>query len=242
MARLPRIVLLGIPQHIIQRGNNRQAVFFKDADYRLYLDALHEAAERYGCAIHAFVLMTNHVHVLATPSGEHALSRLMQSVGQRYARHVNTTYNRTGTLWEGRFKSAVVESDRYLLACMRYIELNPVRARMVDTAAAYRWSSHGANGQGMESTLVTPHAVYHALGASDAIRQKHYLELFTAGVEPDEIDRIRSATRNGEVIGSAQYCERMVETLGRRVIKSGHGGDRRSSSFRGAGASSALTP
>ena len=141
MARRPRHVIPGQAIHLIQRGNNRQAVFFANADYRLYHEVLEDAALRYGCAIHAYVFMTNHVHLLLTPSTHDGPSRVMQSVGRRYVRHVNTSYRRTGTLWEGRFKSAIVDSERYLLTCSRYIEANPVRAGMVDSPERYPWSS-----------------------------------------------------------------------------------------------------
>jgi putative transposase len=127
-----------LAQHIIQRGNNRQAVFFAEADYRLYLDSLQQAATRYDCGVHAYVLMTNHVHLLVTPYTEGGLSRLMQSVGRRYVRYVNSMYRRSGTLWDGRFNAALIDSERYLLTCMRYIELNPVRAGMVYHPGGYR--------------------------------------------------------------------------------------------------------
>ena len=148
MARQPRIYVQGVPQHLIQRGNNRQPCFFTNADRNLYLRWLSQAASKYGAEIHAYVLMNNHVHLLITGTEEGALGRVMQSLGRRYVRYVNKTYDRSGTLWEGRYRSNIVESDRYVLACYRYIELNPVRAGIVDNPDEYGWSSFGFNGEG----------------------------------------------------------------------------------------------
>jgi putative transposase len=232
MARLPRNLVPGLAQHVIQRGNNRQAVFFVDGDYRLYLDALHEAATHYDCAIHAYVLMTNHVHLLLTPRMEGGLSRMMQSVGRRYVRYINSIYRRSGTLWEGRFKSAVIDSERYLLTCMRYIELNPVRAGMADSPDGYRWSSFRSNARGVPCKLITPHALYRALGSSDTECRRTYRSLFEACIDPDALDRIRTATQSGGVIGNQGFREQIARALKRRVEKLPHGGDRKSAAFR----------
>ena len=160
MARLPRFSLTGVPQHVIQRGNNRQACFAADEDYRFYLDCLRDASQRYRCAIHAYVLMTNHVHLLVTPGETGAISRFMQHVGRRYVQHFNFLYQRSGTLWEGRYKSSLVDAENYLLTCYRYIEMNPVRAAMVREPVEYRWSSHRANALGHPDSVLTPHALY----------------------------------------------------------------------------------
>ena len=141
MARKPRFVLPGYPRHVVQRGNNRQACFFDESDYRKYLDSLAEAAHKYHCQVHAYVLMTNHVHLLVTPTTDEGISQMMQSVGRRYVRYFNGVYRRTGTLWEGRYKASLVQTDSYLLTCYRYIELNPVRAEMVPDPGDYPWSS-----------------------------------------------------------------------------------------------------
>ncbi len=148
MARRPRMVIPGQPLHIVQRGNNRQAVFFAEQDYLTYLECLRDAAFQQGCWVHAYVLMTNHVHLLLTPTQETNLSRCIQAVGRKYVRYINGHYRRSGTLWEGRFKSAMIDSAQYLLACYRYIELNPVRANMVEHPQHYRWSSFHANAMG----------------------------------------------------------------------------------------------
>ena len=157
MARMPRVVVPGQALHIIQRGNDRQAVFYGEQDYAMYLEAMEQAANGYQCAIHAYVLMTNHVHLLATPSTPEGPSRMMQSVGRRYVRYMNGTYRRTGTLWEGRYRSALIDSERYLLTCSLYNEHNPVRAAMVTQPEGYQWSSYRANAQGTENSVLSAH-------------------------------------------------------------------------------------
>lgn len=156
MARRPRLYIPGVAHHVIQRGNNREACFYEEADYTKYLSHLKEVAEQFSVAIHAFVLMTNHVHLLVTPNDERALGKMMQALGRRYVQYFNLKYFRTGTLWEGRYKSTLVESERYLLTVYRYIELNPVRAYMVSHASEYPWSSYRFNAvksKGSESLI-----------------------------------------------------------------------------------------
>jgi putative transposase len=178
MARAKRLNIPDVPQHVIQRGNNKQVCFFSELDYRVYLSKLKEYSEKYAVAIHAFVLMTNHVHLLATPTTAKGISDLMQNLGRYYVWHVNQRYQRTGTLWEGRFKSELVDSELYLLQVSRYIELNPVRAFMVADPADYPWSSYQANALGKSIQLLTPHPCYLALGATAAERQRNYRGLF----------------------------------------------------------------
>ena len=178
MPRRARIKCGGIPHHIIQRGNNRTACFFADDDYRCYLQSLSEGAHRYGCAIHAYVLMTNHVHLLATPEDDEGLSHMMRYLGSRYVQYVNYVYRRSGTLWEGRFKSSLIDSDRYLLACYRYIELNPVCAGMAVAPADYKWSSYGAHALGRTDDLLRDHSCYLALGVNGEERQQAYGNCF----------------------------------------------------------------
>ena len=158
MPRKPRFHLPGVPVHVVQRGNNRQAVFYDEQDYRAYLKWLEEGAERYGCAIHAYVLMTNHVHLLVSPAHGESLGRLMQYLGRYYVLYINHHYGRSGTLWEGRYKASLIQAQDYLLACYRYIELNPVRAGMAKGPGQYRWSSYGYNALGREDRLLTPHS------------------------------------------------------------------------------------
>jgi putative transposase len=196
MPRRARQVVVGTPVHIIQRGHNRQVCFFADADYRFYLRQLEEQSQNHGCSIHAYVLMTNHIHMLLTPNEKNSVSALMKHVNQRYVRRVNRIYERTGTLWEGRFKSCVTSSDRYALACYRYIELNPVRAKMVDHPSHYRWSSYSANAEARFSSIVSPHSIYLALGKNSVERRRKYRRLVQSGLGENTINRIRHATNS----------------------------------------------
>ena len=229
MARLPRICLPGIPQHIIQRGNNRQACFGSDEDFAAYAHWLEEYASKYQIAVHAWVFMTNHVHLLATPQTKDGTSRLMQALGRRYVRYFNYVYKRTGTLWEGRFKTCVVDEDNYLLVCQRYIELNPVRANMVDHPGEYRWSSYRANGQGETTRLWTPHRVYKELGTGTLERAEAYRELFRGHLDEKLLRQIRRATQQGMVLGNDGFREEVERLSGRRArtLKRGPNTDRK---------------
>lgn len=185
MARKPRIDLPGVAQHVIQRGNDRQPCFFRDIDRRRYLQDLRELCLAHSCQLHAYVLMTNHVHLLVTPAAAGAISRVMQSLGRRYVRYINDTYVRTGTLWEGRYKSHPVASDEHLLRCYRYIELNPLRARMVNSPADYRWSSYACNALGAPDPVIQHHACYLALASNGAERQATYRDMVQAACDED---------------------------------------------------------
>jgi REP-associated tyrosine transposase len=218
MARLPRICSPGIPQHIIQRGNNRQICFGSDEDFSAYAFWLEEHSRRYRVAIHAWVFMTNHVHLLVTPETEHGVSRLMQTLGRDYVRYFNHTYKRSGTLWEGRFKSCVVDAENYLLICQRYIELNPVRAGMVADLADYAWSSYRAHGMGQPARLWSPHRVYLGLGATMADRTAAYQALFVGQLDVEMLNRIRLATNQGMALGSDRFKQE-VELLTRRRVR-----------------------
>jgi putative transposase len=208
-------MIAGVPQHVIQRGNNRQATFFADEDYRLYLSYLGEAARKHDCAIHAYVLMTNHVHLLATPRSPGAVSHVMQAVGRRYVQYVNFTYRRSGTLWEGRFKASMVDTQRYVLTCCRYIELNPVRAGMVKAPEDHVWSSYRHFALGKESGLLSPHEEYLALGASDAERQHVYRSLFGNQVDASGLQEIREAVNKGWPLGSERFKNQIELVLER---------------------------
>jgi len=218
MPRRARLALPGVPLHLIQRGNNRQACFLADEDYRCYLDWLAEYASKTGCHVHAYVLMTNHVHLLVSADRTEAPSALMKALGQRYVQYVNRVYRRSGTLWEGRFRSCPVQEESYLLACHRYIELNPVRAGMVEHPGEYRWSSYRANGQGEENALIRPHVLYGALGLDAASRQAAYRELFRHELEPSLVDEIRRATNGNFVLGNKRFAAKAAMTLGRRTL------------------------
>jgi len=232
MARTPRIVVPGQPLHLIQRGNNRQPTFYADEDYRFYLECLYDAASYHGCAVHAYVLMTNHVHLLLTPFSPQAVSRCMQAVGRRYVRYVNQVYRRSGTLWEGRFKSGLIDSEHYLFTCSRYIELNPVRARMVARPGDYRWSSYRGNALGRIDTLITPHHLYESLGDNIRQRSESYRALFSQHLAEGDITAIRIATEEGTVLGDDRFQADVESTLQRRLVRLAHGGDRKSQAFR----------
>ncbi|MCJ0824506.1 transposase [Luteimonas sp. 50] len=216
MARLPRLDLAGVAQHVVQRGNDRQACFADDGDYLHYRQELGEAALKHDCAVHAYVLMTNHVHLLVTPQAMGAVSRMMQAIGRRYVGCFNARYHRTGTLWEGRFKAAVVDSDTYVMRCHRYIECNPVRAGMVATAGDYRWSSHQHNAHGSHEPRLIPHPTYLALGATEDERRAAYLALFAEDLAKDEVDTLRLNTRQQKAWGSERF-RAQIEALTQRA-------------------------
>ncbi|MCK7595316.1 transposase [Pseudomarimonas salicorniae] len=217
MFRQPRLDLPGVAQHIIQRGNDRQPCFFEDADRRRYLDDLREAALKLGCAVHACVLMTNHVHLLVTPSGVGQISSLMQSLGRRNVRYVTLRHHRTGTLWEGRFKACLVDSESYLLRCHRYIEMNPVRAGMVESPAEYPWSSHPSNALGFADPLLRPHPCYLQLAAGDHERRSRYRELFEQRPSDEELDSIRLHLQRQHALGPERFRAAIEAQLKRRA-------------------------
>ena len=203
MARLPRLTLPGYPHHVIQRGNNRQAIFSSPADYQTLLDLLRINAEKFGVAIHAYVLMTNHFHLLATPQTADALPQMMQAVGRSYVRYFNDLQGRTGTLWEGRYKSTLIQTDRYLLACMAYIDLNPVRAGLVAQAGDYVWSSHGHYIGRKTDKLITPHPLYWELGNTPFAREAAYADLVRTGVSDQQRVDLTQSALSGWASGSS---------------------------------------
>ena len=217
MPRSPRYPLAGVPQHVIQRGNNRQPVFFHEKDYRKYLACLQDAAATYNCAVHAYVLMTNHVHLLMTPRQSDSLAKVMQSIGRRYVQYINMTYQRTGTLWEGRYRASLVEAEAYLLACYRYIELNPVRAGMVPGPAAYPWSSYRWHALGHPNLVVTDHALYLALARTPQERQQVYQALFQERLHTGLLQEIRTTLQQGRILGTERFKDAIQTILARRV-------------------------
>ena len=226
MPRKPRMYLAGIPFHVIQRGNNRNDCFYAEKDYSIYLDCLRDACYRYRVAVHAYVLMTNHVHLLLTPENSDGISRVMQSLGRRFVQCVNIRYGRTGTLWEGRHKGSAVDSERYFLTCMRYIELNPVRAGIVGHPAGYRWSSYRANAMSGTDALITPHDVYLSMGCDPADRLAAYHRLFEQHIHNDDLERIRKAIQFCMPLGDQQFERRIEVLLGKSP---GYAGRRRPS-------------
>jgi putative transposase len=216
MPRPPRLELPGVPQHVRQRGNNGAACFFNDADRRFYLKCLTDAAARRGCAIHAYALMTNHVHLLVTPSVAGAIAMMMQDLS-RYVRVINVIHRRTGSLWEARYRSSLVASESYLLNCHRYIELNPVRAGLVSDAASYRWSSHLHYAGVQRDGMITEHFVYAGLAADPADRQAAYRLVFATQLEEQLIAKIREAINTDSGFGSETFLDEMQTRLGRSV-------------------------
>lgn len=217
MARPIRLDFAGIPQHVIVRGVDRKPCFYANGDFAAYLDDLAISAREGGCAIHAYVLMTNHVHLLVTGEVRGAVSRLMQCVGRRYVRRFNDSWRRTGTLFQGRFRASLVESECYLLTCMRYIELNPVRAGMVDRAFDYRWSSVHANASARHDAIVTPHELYQRLGGSTVARAATYRALLLRGLDDADRDAIREHLNHNCALGGPAFQSAMASACGRRA-------------------------
>ncbi len=217
MARHPRLILPGVALHVIQRGNNRGACFKDDSDYRMYLAHLRHLCGRYQCELHAYCLMTNHVHLLLTPTETGGCSPLMRDLGRSYVRHFNRRHDRTGTLWEGRFRSCIVESAAYVLACYRYIELNPVRAGIVSHPSAYPWSSHTVNSGMRADPMVLPHCEFTALAANSARRHVSYRALFEQSFDDALLKTIRTATNGGYPLGSDSFKSRLIAEPGRRT-------------------------
>jgi putative transposase len=219
MPRRARLVLPDIPLHLIQRGNNRQTCFHTEDDFQFYLHWLHQHASNNGCQVHAYALMTNHVHLLVSANAKSSTADMMKALGQRYAQYVNRKYRRSGTLWEGRFRSCLVHSEGYLLACYRYIELNPVRAGMVARPADYRWSSYRANAHGESNPLLNPHVTYDALGTDASSRQEAYRQMFQVQLEPVLVDQIRRATNGNFALGDPLFVAQIEAVLGCRAAE-----------------------
>lgn len=219
MARLPRLLLPGFPVHLVVRGNDRQPIFRSEGDRIFFHRCLVETTQRFEVTVHAYVFMTNHVHLLATASRARSHSQVVQAMGRRYVSYFNFLHGRTGTLWEGRFRSSIVESDRYLLACQRYIERNPVRACIVAAPRDYAWSSHRCIAEGRSDDLVTPHELALGLGFDEASRRRAYRKLFDQAPDDEEIERIRDALNYGWGLGSADFCAFVESQAGRAAAR-----------------------
>jgi putative transposase len=217
MPRPLRLILPGVAVHIIQRGNNRVACFRHDSDYLMYLTHLRQLSEKHDCAVHAYCLMTNHVHLLVTPQVADACTGLMRDLGQRYVQYFNRRHERTGTLWEGRFRSCLAESAVYVIGCYRYIELNPVRAGMVDHPSGYVWSSYAANSGMRADPLISSHAEYGALASDPQLRQAAYRGLFDQRLEPGLQRAIRDATNGGYPLASEHFKRSVLAPEGWRT-------------------------
>lgn len=219
MARLPRLTLPGYPHHIIQRGNNRQAIFTSAADYQHLLQLIEENALKFAVDIHAYVLMTNHFHLLATPHTTAGLPQMMQAIGRSYVRYFNDLQARSGSLWEGRYRSTLIQTDRYLLACMAYIDLNPVRAAVVAEPLDYAWSSHGFYVGARSDKLITPHALFWDLANTPFGREVAYADLVRAGVSVEQQAALTKSALAGWALGEADFVADLQKRTQRRVNK-----------------------
>lgn len=217
MPRRARLAIAGIPWHIIQRGNNRSACFYHEEDYRFYLEQLELQAMKCGCLVHAYCLMTNHVHLLVTPAEKASASLMMKHLGQRFVQYINRRYHRSGTLWEGRFKSCITQEECYVLACYRYIELNPVRAGMVSQPQYHQWSSYKFNTHGNRDSCITPHNLYVGFGATLEVRLAAYRALVENAMNENDIKAIRSATNGNLVLGNNRFQREIEKALGQRT-------------------------
>jgi putative transposase len=219
MARLPRLTVPGYPHHVIQRGNNRQAIFTSAQDYEALLQLLAENAVKFEVAVHAYVLMTNHFHLLATPATGEGLPQMMQAVGRRYVRYFNDRQGRSGTLWEGRYRSTVIDTDRYLLACMVYVDLNPVRAGLVERAEQYPWSSHRHYLGLVHDKLVAPHPLFWELGNTPFAREVKYAELVRSGLATRQQQALTDSALSGWVLGDVDFVADLQKRTRRRLSK-----------------------
>jgi len=222
MPRRKRMYLPGQPYHLVQRGNNREVCFVEPENYQYYLALWKECSKRYGVSVHAYCLMTNHIHFLVTPESPDSISRAMSVIGSRYAYYFNKSYKRTGTIWEGRHKSSLIQSDRYFLSCCRYIELNPVVACMVTKPEEYKWSSYQANAWGRESNL-TPHVEYLKLGASVESRCHAYRELFKNQLSGTDVHLIERASEYCSPLGDDRFCRQIEMKYGIKLGQSARG-------------------
>ena len=232
MPRRPRLVVPGVALHVIQRGSNRMATFHSPDDFECFRTLLYTVSRRFKCPIHAYVFMTNHFHLLITPEDDQGPSRMMQVIGSQYAQYVNECHQRTGPFWDGRFRSCLVNSEQYVFGCSRYIERNPVRAGMASEPGHYSWSSYRHNAQGMHDPLITPHALYRALGAQPADQQAAYRALFRDPEMPEALEAIRHAANSGDVLGDDTFHREIEASLQRPLTRPPHGGDRRSDAFQ----------
>lgn len=232
MARLPRLVLPNQPLHIMHRGNNRQNIFENEEDMARILNDIAESLAKADCQLHAYVIMTNHLHLLLTPKDKHELAVFMQSMANRYVRYFNVSRQRTGTIWEGRFKSCLIDSDNYLFALYKYIEMNPVKAEMVKAIQEYPWSSYHHNALGEQDQLITEHPLYLALAASKEERANHYKLMMDKMALGKMNQKITDATLRGEALGNESFQHWVCKQTGRAAVLKTHGGDRKSTKYQ----------
>ena len=223
MARQPRLILPHEPHLIVQRGNDNQLIFRDDEDHRRFLEWLRESAKFYRVAIHAYVLMPNHLHVLATPSDEDGLAAMMQKVGRLYVPWFNNKYGRSGTLFQGRFRTSVIDPDAYFLACIRYIELNPLRSQLAFEPLDYPWSSYAHHAGVRPDPLITDHAKYWELGNTPFQREAAFIELAQQGMSGQELDTINAAVLKGAPLGSHEFKVALEHKTRRQILPAKRG-------------------
>jgi putative transposase len=223
LARLPRLCLAGYPHHLIHRGNNRQAIFFDDKDSSFFMGLLNKSLKQFSCELNAYVLMSNHVHLLITPRTVEGLPLMMQALARDYARYFNKRYARTGTIWEGRYRSSVIDSERYLLACMAYIDLNPVRAGIARTAGEYSLSSYRHYSGTQVDPLITPTQSYWALGNTPFAREAAYRDMVASGLQQAAIDTFTDHALHGWALGEKPFLDEISEQTDRRLVKARKG-------------------
>ena len=228
MPRQPRLVIPGYPHHIILRGNNRSAIFYSDKDRRFFVNSIKESKEKTKSKIYAYCFMTNHVHLLVEPSTKEGMGNMIQSLGRRYVQYINKIHKRTGTLWEGRFKSSIVSKDEYLLCCSRYIELNPVRAGMVRHPIDYAWSSFSFKAEGRQDALLDEDPIYRGLGKTPREKQVNYKAMFKESIPEQTLGLIRNATQKGGIFGNKKFFEKISKLTGRSVVLRARGRPRKS--------------
>ncbi|MES2832382.1 MAG: transposase [Pseudomonadota bacterium] len=217
MPRLPRLIVPFQPHHVIQRGAGRHSVFVDADDYRVFLTHLRTSAKKFNVAVHAYVLMSNHLHLLATPAEPISLAKMMQWIGRYYVPYFNHKYDRTGTLWQGRYKTAVIDSDQYFLTCSRYIEMNPVRAGLVAKPGNYLWSSYHHHVGERQDAVITEHPLYWALGNTPFAREAAYQQLIDQNLPQDEIEILTASTLKGWAIGSSEFKAALEKKTLQRV-------------------------
>ncbi len=218
MARKPRLFVTGIPNHVVQRGNNKNPIFFSNKDYFFFLEVLKEARSKYPCFIYGYCLMPNHFHLLIQPKAKHNISMLIKFLGAKYVRYINKIYKRSGTLWEGRFKSSLVDKERYFLACLRYIELNPVRAGIVNSPGLYQWSSYRFRARGILDPILDLDAWYFGLSSNPLERQAKYRKFVDALNSEKDFNLIREMTKKNGLIGGEEFRERLEKLIGIKLV------------------------
>ena len=228
MARLPRYSIVNQPQHVILQARDGQNIYFAEQDYQYFHDCLDAAAYNYNLKLHAYVLMPDHVHVLATPGNSDSVSRMVQSLGRNYVQYFNECYDSSGTLWEGRYRATVIDAKNYMLTCCRYIELNPVRNGLVDKPQQYRWSSYAHNALGETDEMITASREYQDLGESDGERVKAYRKLFRQKLDAQQVEEITESALKGWVLGDARFAARIAKLSGRRATQLPRGRPRKS--------------